>query len=261
MEKISKKQRTTDISISVISHGQIHLVEELLRDINKHCHTMSLQLILTLNLDEILSFAEDSFSFPLEIIRNKVPLGFAANHNQAYTHATGKYFCVMNPDIRLDDDPFPLLISCLQDDSVGVVAPLVLGESGEMEDSARRFPTPLKILCKAVGGCKGSDYVVMDKTLFPDWVAGMLMVFRSEVFVELGGFDQRYFLYYEDVDLCARLRLQGYKVALCPAAKVIHHARRHSHRNLQYLAWHLASMARFFCSRPFLKLCWRRLAK
>ena len=261
MEKISEKQRNMDISISVISHGQIHLIEELLRDISQHCSTFSLELILTLNLDELLPFAEDSFSFPLEIIRNKVPLGFAANHNQAFVNATGKYFCVMNPDIRLNDDPFPVLISCLQDASVGVVAPLVLGEGGAMEDSARRFPTPLKILCKAVGGCKGSDYAVKNETIFPDWVGGMFMLFRSEVFVELGGFDQRYFLYYEDVDLCARLRLQGYEVALCPGAKIIHYARRHSHGNLKYLAWHLASMVRFFCSQPFLKFCWRRLTK
>jgi N-acetylglucosaminyl-diphospho-decaprenol L-rhamnosyltransferase len=260
MENITAKS-AAEISISVISHGQIHLIEGLLHDINKHCHTLSLQLILTLNLDEKLPFAEDSFSFLMEIIRNKAPLGFAANHNQAFAHATGRFFCVMNPDIRLDDDPFPVLLSCLQDATVGVVAPLVLGESGAMEDSARLFPTPLKILCKAVGGCKGGDYVVKDEPIFPDWVGGMFMLLSREIFEKLGGFDQRYFLYYEDVDLCARLRLRGYEVALCPGAKVVHHARRHSHLNLKYLAWHLASLMRFFCSPPFLKICWIRLTK
>jgi GT2 family glycosyltransferase len=259
MEKISDKQRTTDISISVVSHGQIDLIVGLLHDINKNCNAFPLQLILTLNLDEMLPFAEDSFSFPLEIIRNKIPLGFAANHDQAFERAKGRFFCVLNPDIRFDADPFPVLISYLQDASVGVAAPLVLGASGATEDSARRFPTPLKIICKAVGGCKHGDYAVKDETIFPDWIAGMFMVFRSEVFAELGGFDRRYFLYYEDVDLCARLRLRGYEVALCPDAKVVHHARRHSHRNLKYLSWHLASMMRFFCSRPFLKICWLRL--
>jgi N-acetylglucosaminyl-diphospho-decaprenol L-rhamnosyltransferase len=261
MEKISKKQHAAGISISVISHGQIHLIEGLLHDINIHCDTLSLQLILTLNLDEMLPFAEESFSFPMEIIRNKIPMGFSANHNQAFVHATERFFCVMNPDIRLDDDPFPVLLSCLQDASVGLAAPLVLGESGAVEDSARLFPTPLKILCKAVGQCKDGDYAVKDETIFPDWVAGMFMVFRSEVLDELGGFDQRYFLYYEDVDLCARLRLRGYEVAMCPAAKVVHYARRHSHSNLKYLSWHLASMTRFFCSPPFLKIFWRQLTK
>lgn len=260
MEEITAKN-STEISISVISHGQIHLIEGLLHDINKHCHTLSLQLILTLNLDEMLPFAKDSFLFPMEIIRNKVPLGFAANHNQAFTHSKGRLFCVLNPDIQLDDDPFPVLLSYLQDTFVGVAAPLVVNESGAVEDSARRFPTPLRILCKAFGGCSGGDYVVKDRVIFPDWVGGMFMLFRREVFARLGGFDQRYFLYYEDVDLCARLRLHDYAVALCPAAKVAHHAQRSSHRSIKYLRWHLTSMLRFFCSPPFLKICWLRLTK
>jgi hypothetical protein len=261
MKKISDQDPTKDISISVISHGQIHLIEELLYDIHNQCHDLSLQVILTLNLEEVLPFPADGFSFPLDIIRNKVPRGFADNQNQAFALAAGKYFCVINPDIRFDEDPFAALITCLKDASIGVAAPLVLGEIGEMEDSARHFPTPLKIFCKAVGGCKGSDYTIKNETIYPDWIAGMFMVFRREVFIELGGFDQRYFLYYEDVDLCARLRLMGYEVALCPVAKVVHHARRHSHKDLKYLKWHLASMTRFFLSRPFLKICWLRVTQ
>lgn len=252
----------TDISISVVSHGQIRLIEALLRDINKHSHTFSLQLILTLNLDEMLPFAEDSFSFPMKIIRNPTPLGFAANHNQAFACATGRFYCVINPDIRLDEDPFPVLISYLQQNpSVGVVAPMVQGEGGEIEDSARAFPTPLKILCKAIGGCEGGDYVVKSEPIFPDWVGGMCMLFPREVYEKLGGFDRRYFLYYEDVDLCARLKLLGYDVVMCPAVKVTHCARRSSHHDFKYLKWHLASMLRFFCSTSFLRVSWGKLMK
>jgi N-acetylglucosaminyl-diphospho-decaprenol L-rhamnosyltransferase len=258
MENITAKY-TTEISISVVSHGQIDLIKNLLHDIAEHCRAVPIELILTLNLKETLPFATDSFLFPIKIVRNTTPLGFAANHNQAFAHASGRFFCVMNPDIRFDNDPFPALFSCLQDASVGVVAPLVFGESGELEDSARRFPTPLKILCKALGGCKGGDYVVKGETIYPDWVGGMFMLFPREIFQKLGGFDQRYFLYYEDVDLCARLRLLGYEVAMCPGAKVVHHARRHSHQNLKYLAWHLASMTRYFFSQPSLKICRIRL--
>ena len=87
------------------------------------------------------------------------------------------------------------------------------------------------------------------------------MLFRREVFEKLRGFDERYFLYYEDVDLCARLNLQGYAVALCPAATVVHHAQRSSHQSIKYLRWHLLSMLRFFVSLPFLKIFWRRLIK
>lgn len=248
-------------SISIVSHLQGRLVANLLVDIERYCAGEALEMILTLNLPEELPIVVDDFSFPIKIIYNPAPLGFSANHNQAFTHASGQFFCVMNPDIRLSDDPFPALLSCLQDSSVGVAAPIVVGDSGEMEDSARRFPTPFKILCKAFGGCKNSDYVVKDEPAFPDWVGGMFMLFPRDIFKRLDGFDQSYFLYYEDVDLCARLRLLGYGVALCPNAKVVHDARRDSHRSFKYLRWHLASMIRFFCSPPFLKICWLRLAK
>lgn len=260
MEEIIARS-TAEISISVVSHVQIHLIENLLHDIGQHCRASTIELIITLNLEEALPFAAESFSFPIKVVRNAVPQGFAANHNQAFEYATGNFFCVMNPDIRFDTDPFPALLACLQNAAVGVVAPIVVGENGEPEDSARRFPTPFKILCKVFRGCKANDYRVQDETVFPDWVGGMFMLFPQRVFEALGGFDQRYFLYYEDVDLCARLRLQGHQVAICPAAKVVHQARRDSHRNFRYLKWHLASMARFFCSPPFLKICWLRLTR
>lgn len=246
------------IFISVVSHAQIGLVANLVRDIEEHCKDSALELILTLNLDETLPFASDSFSFPIKVIRNATPIGFAANHNQAFTYATGRYFCVMNPDIRLNNNPFPMLCECFKNQSVGVGAPLVLGVSGEIEDSARYFPSPLKILCKVVDRCKGSDYEVRDTLVYPDWVGGMFMLFPRGIFERLGGFDQRYFLYYEDVDICARLRLQGYEVALYPEARVIHHAQRSSHRNFRYLYWHLRSMTRFFFSSVYWRLQCRK---
>ena len=260
MGTIAVKQ-SPEISISVVSHAQIHLIEHLLHDINQYCRALLIELILTLNLNETLPFALDSFLFPIKVIRNPIPMGFAANHNQAFTYSGGQFFCVMNPDVRLNNNPFQVLLACLQDSAVGVAAPLVLSTSGEIEDSARRFPTPLKIFCKAFGRCKGSDYVVKNNPIFPDWVGGMFMLFPREVFKKLGGFDQRYFLYYEDVDLCARLRLKGYEVAVCPDAKVIHFARRSSHHSFKYLKWHLISMMRFFCSALFLKIFWLRLTK
>jgi GT2 family glycosyltransferase len=203
-------------------------------------------------------FELEDFSFPIVVIRNATPLGFAANHDQAFTHAKGRYFCVINPDIRLDDDPFQTLIACLQDTSVAVAGPIVLSADGTIEDSARRFPSPFIIICKAFGKCKGSDYVITDKTIFPDWVGGMFMLFRYETFEQLGGFSQKYFLYYEDVDLCARIKLHGYKVALCPGAKVVHEARRDSHREMKFFKWHLTSMLRFFLSPEYWRLQFRR---
>jgi N-acetylglucosaminyl-diphospho-decaprenol L-rhamnosyltransferase len=249
------------ISISIVSHLQAHLLDALLRDLDRGRKNYPLEVLLTLNLPESLPFNTKDFSIPVIVHVNAVPKGFSANHNQAFKRSSGQLFCVMNPDIRLNDEVFAALYACLQDAAVGVAAPLVVGENGVVEDSARRFPTPLKILCKALGGCKDNDYKVNSQTVYPDWVAGMFMLFRREVFEKLGGFDERYFLYYEDVDLCARLRLCGYAVALCPAAKVVHHAQRSSHRSIKYMTWHLTSMLRFFFSRPFLNICRQQLVR
>lgn len=256
MEKV-EAQSTTEITVSVVSHSQIGLIQKLLMDIDKYCRDSPLELILTLNVDEILPFALNDFFFPIKIIRNTNPLGFGANHNQAFKYAHARNFCVMNPDIRLSNNPFRPLISCLSNPSFGVVAPVVLGMDGWVEDSARRFPSPLKILCKAFGGCRGTDYDVTHAPIFPDWVGGMCMVFPSAVFKKLEGFDQRFFLYYEDVDLCGRLMLSGYKAVVCPQATVIHHAQRSSHRNFKYFRWHLTSMIRFFLSPVY----WRLLSR
>lgn len=253
MEKVAHSCEV-DISVSVVSHLQIGLVSELLIDLDRHCGNSRFELILTLNLDEGLPFRLDGFSFPIRLVRNATPIGFGANHNQAFTRARGRYFCVMNPDIRLNNNPFNELLACLKDSTCGVAAPLVLNAEGEIEDSARRFPTPFKILCKIFGRCKGSDYAITDAPIYPDWVGGMFMLFPRKFFEKLGGFDQNYFLYYEDVDICARLRLQGLRTVVCPLAKVVHNAQRSSHGNFTYLRWHLRSMVRFFVSPVFWRL-------
>ena len=78
-----------------------------------------------------------------------------------------------------------------------------------------------------------------------DWVAGMFMLFRSEVFRSIGGFDEAYFLYYEDVDLCRRLHAAGKSVIYNPRVEVVHDARRGSRREFGLMRHHLASMLRY----------------
>jgi N-acetylglucosaminyl-diphospho-decaprenol L-rhamnosyltransferase len=240
------------ISISIISHNQGSLLADLLADLEKCC-TAQIEVLLTLNVEEELSFSLERFRFPVCLIRNSRAKGFGANHNAAFARASGGFFCALNPDIRLMGDPFPSLVEAAGDPRIGVAAPLVLSPEGAVEDSARKFPTLFSILKKAFGAAAVPEYQIGPERFFPDWVAGMFMVFRREVYAQTGGFDERFFLYYEDVDLCARLRLAGYRVALDPTVHVVHHARRDSHIKPRHFLWHVRSMLNFFCSRVFLK--------
>lgn len=245
------------ISISIVSHRQLSLVKILLDDIEKYCGSLPIEVLLTINtLDEHVG-SLDEYTFPIKIIQNKRLMGFGENHNKAFRSAIGEYFCVLNPDIRLKMEPFNELVHCLKDERIGVVAPLVLNGDGEIEDSARQFPSPVMIFGKVIGFKLQKPYLLNDSRIHPDWVAGMFMLFRVDAFREINGFDEKYFLYYEDVDICARLTNENKRVVLCTDSEVIHLAQRASHRNLKYLSWHIASMVRFFLSMTYWRLLWR----
>lgn len=233
------------LCLSLVSHRQASLANQLLADL-RHCQAPD-RLVVTCNTTEAVPLA------PLPAgstrIDNPTPLGFAANHNQAFTHCREDFFCVVNADLRLPGDPFPGLLARMADPRVGVVAPMVLSPAGSIEDNARHFPTIGSLLRKAAGGPDGR-YLVQPthdgQAIGVDWVAGMFLLFRAEAFRDVGGFDDKFFLYYEDVDICARLWKAGWKVLLSPDITVVHDAQRASRRDPRYMAWHASSMTRYF---------------
>lgn len=235
-----------EITLSIVSHGQAELVNELLRSIDVSDAGRCLKkVIITCNIPEQHSFRLSSA--PITVVDNSMSKGFGANHNAAFQYCETPYFCVLNPDIRIDSDPFLALVSTLSQDNTGIAAPIVLNSTGATEDSVRFFPTPFSILQKALGLSRGNYSIAQGSESLPvDWVAGMCMLFRSDAYRSLAGFDERFFLYYEDVDICARAWKQGMSVRVCPTATVIHDAQRTSHRDLKFMRWHLFSMMRFF---------------
>lgn len=240
------------ITLSIVSHRHGALVPALLEDLQKYCSHHPLFVILTLNLPERLSFRSEAFSFPLLLIENTRPKGFGTNHNQAFARSRGDFFGVINPDIRLTADPLAPLCALLSaNPQIGMAAPLVRNAAGETEDNARRFPTPGRILKRILSRKTALDYPVLDRPFPVDWLSGLFLFFPRPVFSRINGFDEGYYLYGEDIDLGARLRLAGYEALLHPEVTVIHHARRHSHRKPNYLKWHLISLMRFFRSEVF----------
>ncbi len=234
------------ISISVVSHGQGDLVSEALADLARFADFVRLEVILTRNIPEQLPFSVDDFPYPVKIVENASPKGFGANHNAAFRLAEGKWFCVMNPDIRTPENPFPLLLEALEHHRAAVIAPAVLSPDGQVEDSVRHFPTPFYLTGKLFGQDDGRyPFAVGDEPFAVDWVGGMFMLFRADDFRRVGGFDEGFFLYYEDVDICARLWKAGRRVMACPRVRVIHDARRASRRNFRYMRWHFFSLLRY----------------
>jgi GT2 family glycosyltransferase len=266
-----------EITLSITSHGHGHLVEQLLKEVLTQ-PTVA-HVILTLNVDESLDLP---FNDRLEVVRNASPQGFGANHNAAFTRCKTPYFCVLNPDISLSEGVFETLAECLRITRSALAAPRVLSPDGSIEDSWRRFPTFIRLVCKAFGHdttlwpqkvtqkvvqsagqgvlqARAQSSVVLQQRgidphngtadaefYWPDWVAGMCMLFDSESFRAIKGFDEGFFLYYEDVDICARLWRSGSMVVACPAVSVTHDAQRASRHNWQHMRWHAQSMARYF---------------
>jgi N-acetylglucosaminyl-diphospho-decaprenol L-rhamnosyltransferase len=241
------------LTLSVVSHGQRVVVRQLLADLDEHVRT-PFRLVLTENISEKGNISPGEYRFPMEMIVNTERKGFGANHNAAFAKSKADFFCVLNPDIRMAADPFPALLEFMQSPAIAVVSPSILDPTGRVEDHARHFPTVLELGRKAIGMAPRESISGRHDVHFPDWISGAFMLFRAEAFSRVGGFDERYFLYYEDVDICARLRDRGLEVAVCPQVSVVHAAQRASHRNLRYALWHTHSVLRFFASRPAIAL-------
>jgi len=230
------------ITLSLVSHGQAALCASLLADLAALAPSSVHKLVLTLNVPEQPP-SLPQLAFAVEIIRNVRPLGFGANHNQAFARCDSAYFAVLNPDLRLQRDPFPPLIERLADPGVGLVAPLVLEADGRIADFARRMVSPWEVIRRQIA--TSDNGAGIDQ---PDWLAGMFLVLRSETFSTIGGFDTRYTLYCEDVDLCARLRLQGLRLEVVREVSVTHLAQRASRRSLPRMLLHGSSLLKLWSS-------------
>jgi N-acetylglucosaminyl-diphospho-decaprenol L-rhamnosyltransferase len=229
------------IAVSIVSHGHGSMVENLVRSLLEFPEVK--QVVVTRNIPELLCLGDDS---RVSVVDNPSPKGFGANHNAAFRRCDQPTFCVLNPDISFVDNPFPRLLAVMKETGAALVAPLVKAPGGGVEDSTRYFPTLVSLATK-IFGAEGRRLAAGGQAIFyPDWVAGMFMLFRSLDFGHLGGFDEEFFLYYEDVDICIRAWKRGMKVAACTEVGIIHDARRDSRRNFRHLRLHLASVARYF---------------
>ncbi|MBC7718512.1 MAG: glycosyltransferase family 2 protein [Chitinophagaceae bacterium] len=244
-------QVPANICISVVSHRHGAQLYQLITQLDAVCHDSVTQVVVTLNVSEpdlLALLRARRWSFILTLVENIQPCGFGANHNAAFKYCISPYFCVLNPDIDFVDNPFPVLMAGLRGTQAGCAFPVQLDTEGRLQDYARQLPTPKALLLRYLA--KLRHHQQADPVLYLDWVNGAFMLYPAPVFKRLGGFDERFFMYCEDVDICLRLQLAGYRLVQT-SAEVVHAAHRSSRVNLRYLIWHVWSLGRLWFSAPY----------
>ena len=246
-----------DITASIVSHGHASEVGQLLSELAALTEPRPRRVILTLNLPDAALAArvrQRAWPFELQCVNNAQPLGFGANHNRAFEHdrrlGASALFAVLNPDLRLHANPFAALAAALQADArAGAAYPMQRDAAGSVQDHERLVPTPTRLLARHLLRRKHE----VPAGAAPDWVNAAFLLLRREAYAAIEGFDERYHMYCEDVDLCLRLQLAGWRLARADAAVVEHAGQRRSHRQPRHLAWHLRSLWRLWRSPV-----WRR---
>jgi N-acetylglucosaminyl-diphospho-decaprenol L-rhamnosyltransferase len=237
------------ISISIVSHAQNALVNQLLKSLTEVETELAFEILVTENLRDDIQINEEVPGSSLRILRNRSPQGFAKNQNAALQQARGDFSCVLNPDTRWVEPLFTRLRYLIESEIADVVAPLVVDEQDNLQDSFRDLPTPLSLLRRRLGKHTGTPSpFVLGEINYPDWIAGIFLLMRTETYRQLGGFDERFHLYFEDVDICSRARLAGLVLAVDTGCRIVHEARRASKRSPRHFYWHLVSAGRFFTS-------------
>ncbi len=251
LEAQNHMQNVPEISISIVSHGQGDLVRRLLKSIQDHEPLVTYEIILTENLLEKSASISDIDGNGIRKIINEKSKSFAANHNQAFRIAQGKFFCILNPDVIFVEDIISPLIENVRQGIGEVVAPIVKDSANRVQDSFRPLPSPREFLFRGI--IRKSEVIPYpdSKYIYPDWVAGIFLLLRSDSFHQLGGFDERYKMYFEDVDFSLRARLRGMRLLINSSYSITHDAARFSRRRPKYILQHLLSALIFYRSTVY----------
>lgn len=234
------------LSIIILNYNSCSFLKKCLKSIQNANLQLDYELIIVDNNSQDQSrkfLSELDLGKQLgRIILNNQNLGFARANNQAVKLAQGEYIFICNPDILVLEGALEKMVFYLESHpQVGLLGPQLLNPDQSIQYSCCRFPqwfTPflrrtflgsLPLLRK-----KLASYLMLDydhqgiKEV--DWLIGAALLFRKDFFEEIGGFDERYFLYFEDVDLARQIWQKGKKVVYFPSVQLIH-----SHQRLSAL--------------------------
>jgi N-acetylglucosaminyl-diphospho-decaprenol L-rhamnosyltransferase len=218
----------TSLTVSIVSHRQTHWLESCLQSLNDHPYTRGPSEVIVLdNASRPGSMDPIKERFPsADVIEQPRWRGFGANHNLLAREASGELLFILNPDATVHEGTLDHLAVALEDRATGLAAGPILNLNGRpSQNPPFPFPTPLQALEQAVGVHRlawRNRTPGTGQTFSNGWVSGSAFMIDRSVFSSLGGFDERFFLYAEEVDLMFRLARGGWLIAWVPEAYVTH---------------------------------------
>lgn len=260
-----------ELSIIIIEYHCMDQVSDCLRSIESNLAELELECLVVSNSeysDEEIVVHQAALKqiqkVNSQIINTKANRGYAGGVNAGLNKASGRYIYVVNPDCLITDDGVMRMIALMdKDEKWAIAGPVVVDEEKQVQPSCRRFPRLwtfllVRSIFARLPGAKleYKRYMMTDfdrkTTREVDWVSGGATLVKADTLPEIGGMDERYFLYMEDVDWCRAAWKSGYKVVYCPESTVVHAGQHASIKvGLNVLAnthmrWHLTSMFKYF---------------
>lgn len=249
------------MSITIVNYNQKYFPRLCLEALKKSMTDFEFEVIVCDNnsRDESLDFLKKAASSgEIKLVEPGKNLGYGAGHNFAAREAKGKYICILNTDITVEQDTLQKLVDFLETHGdTGMVGPKLIYHDGVVQQSCRRhfclFDLFIKrSFLKYIQPFKRryKKYVMSDfdhgHTQEVDLITGAFMVMPRDLFEKIGGFDERYFMFMEDFDLCRKVHGAGYKVFYYPETSAVHYHKRLSEG--------------YFLALPFKKISWYHLA-
>jgi GT2 family glycosyltransferase len=224
-----------DLSVVIVSFNTRDLLRECLQSVIRESSSLRVQIIVVDNAstDGSPDMVEREFSDVL-LKRSSVNLGFGPANNLGFQSASGRYLVLLNSDAFLTEGSLQRSIAHMNEKpNAGLGGGRLIGRDGSWQPSARRFPTVVGDLLVLSGLAarfpRSRFFGSFDRTWANpmeaaevDWVPGAYSIMRADVLESVGSFDPRFFLYYEEVDLCKRIKNAGYSIWYWPDIVVTH---------------------------------------
>lgn len=219
------------VSIILVNYNGAQVVIDCLHSIQKMLHEVPYEIIVVDNasVDQSVDLIAEKFP-TVNLIRQSENRGFGAGNNVGAKVATGKYLFLLNTDTLLTCDVLPHLVEVIESDpAIGIVAPKLLNSDGTLQISTARSISlwgEYQDLKQKINYQNpqhqtriAQQFSMMQEV---DIVIGAALLIRRSLFEELGGFDETFFMYLEESDLCRRAQMKGWKIIYTPAVELIH---------------------------------------